>query len=64
MSDLAPYPLGTLARRMLRELDAHQSIFDLPARKFVLGDPRRDLSVRFHGHTAATPFGPAAGPNT
>jgi len=64
MSDLAPYPLGTLARRMLRELDAHQSIFDLPARKFVLGDARRDLSVRFHGHTAATPFGPAAGPNT
>jgi len=64
MSDLAPYPLAVLARRMLRELDAHQSIFDLPSRKFVLGDPRRDLSVRFHGHSVATPFGPAAGPNT
>jgi putative selenate reductase len=49
---------------MLREFDARQSIHDLPLRKFVLGDPRRDLSVRFHGHTAATPFGPAAGPNT
>lgn len=64
MSELAPCPLAVLARRMLRELELHQSIFDLPARKFVLGDPRRDLSVRFHQHTAATPFGPAAGPNT
>jgi putative selenate reductase len=49
---------------MLRELDTRQSIFDLPARRFVLGASERDLSVRFHGHTAATPFGPAAGPNT
>ncbi len=49
---------------MLREFDTRQTIFDLPLRKFVLGDPKRDLSVRFHGHTAATPFGPAAGPNT
>ncbi len=64
MSDLAPYPLAALARRMLREFDARQSIFDLPRRKFVLGDSRLDLSVRFHGHTVATPFGPAAGPNT
>ena len=64
MSELAPCPLAVLARRMLRELELQQSIFDLPARKFVLGDPRRDLSVRFHRHTAATPFGPAAGPNT
>jgi putative selenate reductase len=64
MSDLAPYPLAALARRMLREFDARQTIFDLPLRKFVLGSARHDLSVRFHGHTAATPFGPAAGPNT
>ena len=32
MSELAPYPLAVLARRMLRELDTRQSIFDLPAR--------------------------------
>lgn len=57
-------PIATLARRMLRELDAKDSIFDLPARKFVLGDTRHDCSVSFHGHTAATPFGPAAGPST
>ncbi|MFZ4478600.1 MAG: hypothetical protein ACOYNZ_01760 [Rhodoferax sp.] len=64
MSELAPYPIAGLARRMLRELDLRQSIFDLPRRKFVLGDARLDLSVRAHGHSAATPFGPAAGPHT
>src|SRR5450756_346762 len=64
MANLAPMPIATLVRRMLRELDANDAIFDLPARKFVLGDARRDVSVRFHGHVAATPFGPAAGPNT
>ncbi len=64
MATLAPMPLGVLARRMLRELDVKEAVFDLPARKFVLGDERHDCAVRFHGHTAATPFGPAAGPNT
>ena len=64
MANLAPMPIATLVRRMLRELDAKDGIFDLPARKFVLGDARHDCSVRFHGHTATTPFGPAAGPNT
>jgi putative selenate reductase len=49
---------------MFRELERSEAIFDLPARKFVLGDARRDLAVRFHGQVAATPFGPAAGPNT
>ncbi len=64
MSHLAPCPIGLLAQRMLREFDSRQSIFDLPARKFVLGDAQRDLSVRVHGHVAAAPFGPAAGPHT
>jgi len=64
MSELAPCPLSALARRMLREFDRQQTIFDLPLRKFVLGSGQRDLSVRFHTHSAATPFGPAAGPNT
>ncbi len=49
---------------MFRELERSEAIFGLPARKFVLGDARRDLAVRFHGQVAATPFGPAAGPNT
>ncbi|MBM3907018.1 MAG: glutamate synthase [Gemmatimonadetes bacterium] len=64
MAILAPMPIATLVRRMLRELDAKESIFDLPTRKFVRGDPSHDYSVRFHSHVAATPFGPAAGPNT
>ena len=64
MAELAPLPFGALARRMFRELERREAIFDLPARKFVLGDTRHDWSVRFHNHEAATPFGPAAGPNT
>ncbi|MEE8424355.1 MAG: glutamate synthase, partial [Elusimicrobiota bacterium] len=49
---------------MFRELAEHGSIFDLPKRAFFLGDPGRDLSVRFHGLPASTPFGPAAGPHS
>ena len=64
MSILAPYPFAALVRRAFRELEQKRSIFDLPVRSFVLGDPERDFSVRFHGHLAATPFGPAAGPQS
>ncbi len=64
MARLTPYPFAALLRRMFRELDRHQAIFDLPARAFFLGDPRKDLSVRVHGRSASTPLGPAAGPHT
>ena len=64
MAELSPYPFGALVRRMFRELDRKQAVFDLPSRKFVLGDPLKDLSVRHLGRPAATPFGPAAGPNS
>ncbi|HSL22410.1 MAG TPA: hypothetical protein VK886_12810 [Vicinamibacterales bacterium] len=64
MSVLSPYPFGALIRRAFRELEHRQSIFDLPARSFVAGDEANDFSVRFHGHRASTPFGPAAGPQT
>ena len=64
VSELAPQPLNVLARRIWRELDRHQAIFDLPARHFVLGSARHDLSVAVAGHRAAAPFGPAAGPHT
>lgn len=64
MAELRPFPFGSLVRRMFRELDERQSIFDLPARKFYTGDPLRDLSVDFQGHRAATALGPAAGPHT
>ena len=39
-------------------------MFDLPARSFWRGTPDLDLSVLFHGHRAANPLGPAAGPQT
>jgi putative selenate reductase len=49
---------------MFAELESHDSIFDLPRRKFFLGDPARDFSCRFHGIPASTPLGPAAGPHS
>ena len=61
---LTPYPLGALLRRAFREIDARNALFDLPARRFFRGDPALDLAVGFHGHRAATPFGPAAGPQS
>src|SRR5450759_1906647 len=64
MARLCPYPFAALIRRAFREIDRRQAIFDLPARAFFVGDPRKDLSVRFHGHAASTPFGPAAGPQS
>ena len=64
MAELSPYPFGALVRRVFRELDQKQSAFDLPARKFVLGDTNRDLAVSHLGQAAATPFGPAAGPQS
>jgi putative selenate reductase len=49
---------------MFRELERSESIFDLPARRFVRGFDDLDLSVRFHGEAASCPLGPAAGPQT
>lgn len=64
MARLRPYPFAALLRRMFRELDERQSIFDLPQRHFFTGAPGKDLSVSVHGRQASTPFGPAAGPHS
>ncbi len=64
MAELAPHPFPALVTRMFRELERNQSIFDLPRVRFFTGDPERDFSVRFHGKTASSPLGPAAGPQT
>ena len=64
MAELVPLPIGRLINRMFRELEQRRSIFDLPERKFVLGSDAHDLSVDFHGKTASTPLGPAAGPQS
>ena len=64
MAELRPYPFGALVARMLRELEAGGAIFDLPRRRFFLGRPGLDLGVDFHGTRVATPFGPAAGPQS
>jgi putative selenate reductase len=49
---------------MFRELEREDKIFDLPLRKCFFGDVDKDLSVRFHSNTAASPLGPAAGPHS
>ncbi len=64
MAELVPIPFGVLVTRLLTELEERGSIFDLPSRAFVRGDPGRDWSVPIHGRRASTPFGPAAGPHT
>ncbi len=64
MPALVPLPLSGLVTRAFEELERNRSIFDLPARKFVLGDSHHDTSVEFHGVRASAPLGPAAGPHT
>ncbi|NNN06696.1 MAG: glutamate synthase [Elusimicrobia bacterium] len=64
MAEFVPQPFGSLVSRMFRELELHDEVFDLPRRAFFTGDPTKDFSVRFHGMTASSPLGPAAGPHT
>jgi len=63
MSELVPIPLPLLLRRAFLEYRQEGKIFDLPESKIFRGLPGLDLSVFFHGHRAATPLGPAAGPH-
>jgi putative selenate reductase len=63
MSELVPIPLPSLLQRAFLEYEREGKIFDLPKAKFFRGLPGLDTSVRFHGHAASTPLGPAAGPH-
>ncbi|MCL4820885.1 MAG: glutamate synthase [Vicinamibacteria bacterium] len=64
MAHLRPYPFAALVRRALRELGRGGDVFDLPRAALYRPAPGLDLSVAFHGHRAATPLGPAAGPQS
>lgn len=64
MAELRPYPFAALIRRMFRELEGEDKIFDLPIKKCFFGDDQRDYSVSFHGQTASSALGPAAGPQS
>ncbi len=64
MADLHPSPFCDLVKRMFLEPERQQTIFDLPLRKMYVPDPTLDTTVKFHGRVAATPVGPAAGPQT
>jgi putative selenate reductase len=62
MAELIGAPFASLIRRMFREFEREEKVFDLPARKFWHGSPDLDTSVLFHGRLASNPVGPAAGP--
>ena len=64
MAELHPLPFDHLVRRMFREFEKQRKIFDLPAQKFYRSNGGPDTSVHFCGMKAATPVGPAAGPQT
>jgi putative selenate reductase len=64
MDDLIPIPFPILIKRLLGELEAKKTIFDLPRHRFFKGHTDFDLGVSIHGQRASTPFGPAAGPHT
>ena len=63
MAELVPAPFERLLRRMRREWERERKVFDLPARRFWRGPTDLDTSVAVHGHRAANPAGPAAGPH-
>jgi putative selenate reductase len=63
VAELIPAPFPHLLRRMLREGEREQKVFDLPARRFWQGSADLDLSARVHGRRVANPVGPAAGPH-
>ena len=64
MAELRPLPFETLLDRAFVELESQQSIFDIRRRQFYTNPEGLDFSVRFHGKTASTPYGPASGPQT
>lgn len=65
MVELCPASFADLVDRMFLELRRQEAVFDLPRRKWYLPHADGpDLGVRFLGHRAATPVGPASGPHT
>jgi len=60
MAELLPLPLNVHLARIFREFHKHDAVYDIPVKK--LYRPGMDLSVNFHSMSAATPLGPAAGP--
>ncbi|MFQ5664136.1 MAG: 4Fe-4S binding protein [Terriglobia bacterium] len=64
MARLTPVSFPDLLRRMRREVEVSQSIFDLPVRKWFIPAKEFDFSALHFSRRASTPVGPAAGPHT
>lgn len=64
MATLAPIRFADLLRRMRREAETAQAIFDLPRKRWFAAEREPDFSAVHFGRRASTPVGPAAGPHT
>ncbi len=64
MAELYPISFTLLVKRAIKEWTQQGSIYDYPGAKFYRPNLSLDTSLSFHGHHAATPLGPAAGPHT
>lgn len=64
MHTFTPIPFTNLLRRMRREAEISQSIFDLPKRSWFFPVEGFDFSAKHISKRASTPVGPAAGPHT
>ncbi|MBI3668421.1 MAG: 4Fe-4S binding protein [Acidobacteria bacterium] len=64
MASFTPVEFPDLLRRMRREVESNQAIFDLPVGKWFFPKKEFDFSARHFSHRPSTPVGPAAGPHT
>jgi putative selenate reductase len=64
MPRLTPIPFPDLLRRMRREAELSEAIFDLSVRNWFLPSGKSDFSAHHFSHLVSTPVGPAAGPHT
>ncbi|MCC5876309.1 MAG: 4Fe-4S dicluster domain-containing protein [Candidatus Sumerlaeia bacterium] len=65
MAELIPAPFADLVTRLYLEPERQDALFELPKRAWYLPGPETvDMSVKFHGHNAGNPSGPASGPHT
>ena len=62
--ELHPLPLDVLLLRAFSELEQRDAIFDLPRKSWYTPPAELDLSCTFRTERAATPVGPAAGPQS
>lgn len=64
MAELYPMSFPLLLKRAFLEFEKNKRIYDLPERSFFKSPKEFNTRVSFCGRAAATPLGPASGPQT